>query len=250
MTQEVVRLRKEMPLSEAASLLSKNQIGGAPVVDEQGRCVGVLSAVDFVRLAMHPERMDEAASAPLPLACPFQRKHSVVDSHEATLCILPLGACPVQVAQEGPNGQKLITCSQPHCVLADWQVVDMEKSAADAVGHFMTVDPVMVGPDTPLRIVARLMIDAHVHRVIVVDEDRRPIGIVSGTDILAVVAYHGDEQRSGGRRDPALPRSEATPGDRYPTNARQGFPASAVIAGTAARGRQSHSSKEVSLELP
>jgi CBS domain-containing protein len=93
------------------------------------------------------------------------------------------------VEQEGAGGQKLITCGQPHCVLADWQVVDVEKTPADDVRHFMTADPVMVGPDTPLRILARLMIDAHVHRVIVVDEARRPVGIVSSTDILAAVAY-------------------------------------------------------------
>jgi CBS domain-containing protein len=196
MTREVIRLREEMPLWEAAALLSKNQIGGAPVVDGHGKCVGVLSGVDFVRLAMHPGRMEKAASAPLPAACPFQLKHRVLNGHETTLCILPLGACPVQVVQEDADGQKFLACSQPHCVLADWQVVDVEKAPADEVRHFMTADPVMVGPDTPLRIVARLMIDAHVHRVIVADEARRPIGIVSGTDILAAVAYLGDEQWS------------------------------------------------------
>jgi CBS domain-containing protein len=194
MTREVIRLSEEMPLWDAAGLLSKNQIGGAPVVDGQGKCVGVLSAVDFVRLAIHPGRLDKAAAAPLPVACPFQLKHRVYNGHETRLCILPLGACPVQVEQEGAEGQKLITCSQPHCVLADWQVVDVEKTPADEVRHFMTADPVMVGPDTPLHIVARVMIDAHVHRVIVVDEAHRPIGIVSGTDILAAVAYSGGQQ--------------------------------------------------------
>ena len=32
------------------------------------------------------------------------------------------------------------------------------------------------------------MIDAHVHRVIIAEEDGRPVGIVSTTDILAAVA--------------------------------------------------------------
>jgi CBS domain-containing protein len=194
MTREVIRLTEEMPLWEAAGLLCKNQIGGAPVVDGQGKCIGVLSAVDFVRLALQPGHRNEAASAPLPLACPFQLKQKVVNGHETRVCNLPLGACPVQVEKEAPDGQKLIACSQPHCVLADWQVVNMEISADDEVRHLMTADPVMIGPDTSLRIVARVMIDAHVHRVIVVDEGQRPIGIVSGTDILAAVAYHADEQ--------------------------------------------------------
>jgi CBS domain-containing protein len=194
MTREVIRLREDIPLWEAAGLLSKNQIGGAPVVDGQGKCVGVLSAVDFIHLAIHARGVSRTASAPLPLSCPYQLKHRALNGHETKLCILPMGACPVQREQAGADGGKLITCSQPHCVLADWQVVDMEKTPADEVRHSMTADPVMVGPDTPLRIVARLMIDAHVHRVIVVDEAQRPIGIVSGTDILAALAYSGGEQ--------------------------------------------------------
>ena len=50
-------------------------------------------------------------------------------------------------------------------------------------------DIVTVGPQTPLSKLARTMIDAHIHRVIVVDEERRPIGVVSSTDVLAAVAY-------------------------------------------------------------
>ncbi len=38
-----------------------------------------------------------------------------------------------------------------------------------------------------------MMIDAHIHRVIVVDKDERPIGIVSSTDILAAVAHADDD---------------------------------------------------------
>jgi len=34
-----------------------------------------------------------------------------------------------------------------------------------------------------------MMIDAHIHRVIVVDEQQRPVGVVSSTDILSAVAY-------------------------------------------------------------
>jgi CBS-domain-containing membrane protein len=38
------------------------------------------------------------------------------------------------------------------------------------------------------------MIDGHIHRIIVVDEERRPIGVVASTDLLAAVAYAEDEQ--------------------------------------------------------
>ncbi len=61
----------------------------------------------------------------------------------------------------------------------------------EPVRHYMTADPVSVAPSTPVTTLARQMIDAHIHRVIVVDEDGRPLGIVSATDILAAVARLG-----------------------------------------------------------
>jgi CBS-domain-containing membrane protein len=32
------------------------------------------------------------------------------------------------------------------------------------------------------------MLDAHIHRVVVVDDFGRPVGIISGTDLLAAIA--------------------------------------------------------------
>ena len=42
---------------------------------------------------------------------------------------------------------------------------------------------------------ARRMIDVHIHRVIVVDQSGKPIGIVSSTDVLAALAQ-ADQARS------------------------------------------------------
>jgi predicted transcriptional regulator len=33
------------------------------------------------------------------------------------------------------------------------------------------------------------MLDAHIHRLIVVDEAGAPVGVISSTDILSAVAY-------------------------------------------------------------
>jgi CBS domain-containing protein len=62
----------------------------------------------------------------------------------------------------------------------------------DRVSQHMTADPVTVTPDTGIGTLARMMIDAHIHRVVVVDEDKRPIGLVSSTDVLAAVTYNGN----------------------------------------------------------
>lgn len=197
MISEIVRLPEKTPLRDAARLLIRNQIGGAPVVDAQGKCIGVFSATDFLHLS--ETRIDPARvmSPPLPITCSYQAKSVSADGQEVTRCTLPPGVCPIQLIQGGPAGQKLIICSQPHCVLVDWQVVDVEKLPTQEVRQFMTPDPVTARVSTSIRVLARMMIDAHIHRIIVVDDERCPIGIVSGSDVLAAVAYSDDEGPGG-----------------------------------------------------
>lgn len=53
------------------------------------------------------------------------------------------------------------------------------------VEDFMTDDPVTVTPETPLRKIARAMVDGGFHRVVVVNEERAPVGIITTMDLLA-----------------------------------------------------------------
>jgi CBS domain-containing protein len=53
----------------------------------------------------------------------------------------------------------------------------------------MTADPVLAAPGTRIGDLARMMIDAHIHRIIVADPvTQRPLGIVSTMDVLAALA--------------------------------------------------------------
>lgn len=49
MTRKLVTLRPEMPALDAAELLLKKGISGAPVVDEEGHLLGLLSEYDCLR---------------------------------------------------------------------------------------------------------------------------------------------------------------------------------------------------------
>ena len=138
MSRQVITISREMPLRKAAAILSKAQISGVPVVDDRGRCLGVLSTTDFLR-SPHPD-------SPLPVE----------------------GEKGGGIATEGDEGNGL---------------------REESVAKYMTADTVTVSPSTPIRKIARQMLDAHIHRVIVVDKEDRPIGIVSTTDILAALAY-------------------------------------------------------------
>jgi CBS domain-containing protein len=142
MSASLMHIPQEMSLVGAAHLLLQGQVSGAPVVDNAGRCAGVLSATDFMRWAEK-------------------------------------GACP-------PYGGRR-EYREPYC--SAWGMLEIEVDLPDdEVKDYMTRDPVVVSKRTSVAEVARIMVDAHIHRVIVVDANQRPIGIVSSTDILAVLA--------------------------------------------------------------
>jgi CBS-domain-containing membrane protein len=184
MSREVVTIPRWMSMRDAAGLLRRSQISGAPVVDEQGRCMGVLSAADFLRWA------EEGCPTPAngsPPTCSYQVKGRLLTGEEAVICTLAEGSCPLQEMRPITDGRHVAICRQPHGVLADWQQVK-EDLPGGMVGDYMTTDVVSAGPWMPLPELARMMVDAHIHRVPILDERGWPVGVVSSTDLLAAIA--------------------------------------------------------------
>jgi CBS-domain-containing membrane protein len=144
MSRNLVLVPQAMSLQGAARLLSRAHVSGAPVVDANGRCVGVLSTTDFL--------------------------HWVENGN----------------ARHKPD----------ESVCNSWQIFGNEASPTDTVGCFMTADPVTVVPGANIGALAQMMLDARIHRVIVVDHLERPIGIVSSTDVLAALARETQAQES------------------------------------------------------
>lgn len=142
MSEALVQIPQEMSLQGAAHLLVQAQVSGAPVIDKAGRCVGVLSAADFMRWAEKEK-------------------------------------CLSHVGRENAYSS------------SDWQIPEIEQLPSDSIENYMTPDPVVSSKSTSIADLARMMVDAHIHRVIVVDASQRPIGVVSSTDILAAVARAG-----------------------------------------------------------
>jgi CBS-domain-containing membrane protein len=140
MSREVLAIPRQMSLRAAAHQLVQAHVSGAPVVDERGCCVGVLSTTDLARWLDYGE---QAARRP------------------------------------APGGR---------CFCSDWQVIDPDGLPPDPVSRYMTADPVTAAPDARVSDLAKRMLDAHVHRVIITDATGRPVGVVSSTDVLAAVA--------------------------------------------------------------
>jgi CBS domain-containing protein len=72
MQRVVVTVSANHSMAEAARVLLDHEVSGAPVVDETGRCVGMLSAHDFVRREWVQGR-DEAGSSQTPHAVEQER---------------------------------------------------------------------------------------------------------------------------------------------------------------------------------
>lgn len=201
MTRDVVTVPQSVPASEAARLLVSRAIGGVPVVDDQGRCVGVFSAADFARIS-------QAYSGPTrpPVPCPFQLRHRRVDGSDIVLCSLPGGLCPLQ-RMETEEGHDQCVCSYPQEIVVEWQSLKPACSPSNPVQDWMTADPITVTAGVSLAECASRMLQARIHRLIVVDDERRVIGLLSSTDLLNAIA-----------RSPTSPSASpvAAGGDRRP----------------------------------
>jgi CBS domain-containing protein len=185
MSRAVLTVPRQMPLRDAAGLLWRAGVSEAPVVDELGRFVGALSAVDCLRWAEEGPSGPSLGPAP---SCRFQVKGRLLTGEEAVICILPPGTCPLQAVRPTTAGRHTAVCRQPLGVLSDWQQVP-EGSPDDSVQRCMTSDVVTASPQTPLPELARKMIDARTRLAPVIDERGRPVGVVSSTDILGAVAW-------------------------------------------------------------
>jgi predicted transcriptional regulator len=156
MTREVAVLGPDDHVADAVDLFLRDQISGAPVVDEQGVCLGVLSATDIVSF--------EERRANVQVQTTERRRRRPFDGWQ----------CGEQWWHDfGHTRDRL----QPH----------MEEK----VTRYMTRDIVSVNEDAPLGIVVRCMIDAHVHRVLVLDGARRLRGIITTMDVLAAAVRAG-----------------------------------------------------------
>jgi CBS domain-containing protein len=193
MRRDVVTISQDTPLRAAAELFFRRQVGEAAVVDADGRCIGMLSATDLLRWALQGAGGPEDAPPP---ACPYQVKGRLLTGADAVICTLAEGNCPLQEVRPMSGGRRTALCQLREGVLSDWQQVSGDGHAS-AIRRYMTADVGTVGAEAPLSALARAVIDAHLHRIIVVDEQRRPIGTVSCLEVLAALARPVCSARGG-----------------------------------------------------
>ena len=147
MQTDVISVSPDASLIEVHRLLVEEEISGAPVIDEEGTVLGVISSKDLLR-AVQEEYESGAA-----------------------------GKAPTYFREELPY-------SGPDWLGApdDFQDRMAALTAADA----MVREVISVGPDASISEVARVMRSNRIHRAFVV-KDRELVGILTTFDLVGLL---------------------------------------------------------------
>ena len=167
MQADVVSVRADDNARALARLLVDSEISGAPVLDNNGRVVGVVSATDLVRLAADDTDFHLAASA-ARLAM-----DATPDPDEDEVEVDPYGFF---LPEDSPFlGAQLLE--------------QLPESSFDtvSVSEIMTPVTFAVQPDMPVPELCEFLVRGRIHRALVVEDDRL-LGIVTSADVLRGVA--------------------------------------------------------------
>ena len=147
MNPDVLTVRQDMPVSELAAFLVDEGISGAPVVDDEGKLVGVVSLVDVAAAGSGGGTITKERHRPDFYLRDLEEAYSEDDLRRLHI-------------EEGE----------------DLEVADIMTEAVFTVDEEATVSEV-----------ASIMLDAHLHRVMVTGAEDEIVGIISTSDLLGLL---------------------------------------------------------------
>ncbi|PWH15453.1 MAG: hypothetical protein DDG58_11480 [Ardenticatenia bacterium] len=210
MTSPVITIGEDEPVLQAAALMSQKNIKRLPVVNQQGELVGIISRLDIMAMVaasgvtteMLPTITGGAARVAgdimfrdVPTVMPDTNLNEVVNK------ILSTPLRRVVVTDERRHVMGIIVDTQlvkaglhdrrpglqnilARLVHAPIDPLSLEGTARDV----MNKEVFSVRPDTPLAEVIQIMVEKRIKRLVVTDEERRLLGMVSRESILNVLA--------------------------------------------------------------
>ena len=142
MSKPVLFVEQKMALVEAAHLLAEQQISGGPVVDHDGRVVGVISEKDFLKE-------------------------------------MGFGTTPsfMQIAT--------------HCL--DSKSCMIGRLRNRNVGDIMTKPPITADSEMTIGAISSLFAERQINRLPIIDGDKRPVGIVTRSDLAQ--SFHALQEK-------------------------------------------------------
>jgi CBS-domain-containing membrane protein len=209
MRTEVVSVRAEAPLREAVELLIGQEFRALPVVDEARRLRGILANADLLArggltarlelLSAMPAEPREAVLAALPVVTVAEVMHGDVavlqpretlESATRRMSELRLKRLPV-VDEEGRLVGILSRADVLRAVAESFprEPADGSHAGARTAGELMRSDAPVVLATAPLAQVVTAVASTRLNRAVVVDEDRRVVGVVADADVLRSVGF-------------------------------------------------------------
>ncbi|HMK53656.1 MAG TPA: CBS domain-containing protein [Methanobacteriaceae archaeon] len=148
MQKEVIKFQSDDRIIDVAQSLRKNNISGAPVVNEENHLVGIISEGDIMRLLeIHSPKINLILPAPLDLIeLPVRMKHEFDEIAE-----------------------------------------DMERASSVIIGEIMTHKVITIKREATINDAAELMDKNDVKRLPVIDDNGKLVGIVTRGDIIAAM---------------------------------------------------------------
>jgi CBS domain-containing protein len=237
MTRQVVSVRPDTPVAEIVALLIDRALRSAPVVDAENRVIGIITDGDLLTrgatelplalqrelslaeraatietLAAHPHTAADLMT-PNPVTL---RETTPLTEAAAVMADRGLKRIPVVDAQQRLVG--MVSRSDLLATVAEGlrqrpaTPIRQPDGAPKTVGEIMITDVPTVQPDTPLAETLDRLLETDKRRVIVVDGERRVVGIITDGDVMrraakrvrpgalrALAAWFG-----GGARPPGL----------------------------------------------
>jgi CBS domain-containing protein len=207
MTLDPKKVKPETPLDEVARLLLSSTFTGVPVVDQEGRPVGVISQGDLIYKAGMPMRLGllaesdlQKVSLVLEKLAPKKAKE-VMNRPAVTIAQDKLVTDAVNLMLKKRVKRLPVTDAYGklvgilsrvdvfHTILRecpDWRAFQKQQITVNMrfVSDIMRRDTSTVLPDTPIKEVIRLIDCNDIQRVCVVDRDGRFLGLISDRDLL------------------------------------------------------------------
>jgi len=203
MSTDIVTISGGRSLREAARLMLQHNIGGLPVINEEGKLIGIITKTDIVRA--YAERLRGKYSASdymyedVPRASPAHSVSYVVDllySHPSRRVLVVdageiigiIAPSDIAFAAELPATPRPKSKSiRRFAELPKGRLGPVYEYTIMTAQDIMTPDPITVEPGEDLAEAARLMI-RHGFSSVPVTRGREPIGVVVKHNILQAIA--------------------------------------------------------------
>lgn len=189
MTDTVITVGPDDDVTEVAQLMIERGMSGCPVVDEDGKLVGVITKVQISKLV---DRFDKVKVSELMTVEDILQVNPVTRLVKARGDMLAAGYSGLPVT-DGGRVLGLITERMVAEAMARFTVEVPDKHRANQVRQIRVVDamkqqPPLAAPEDSIAEAATKMHDANLNTLPVVEKGNRLVGMISATDLTRFVA--------------------------------------------------------------